>query len=114
MGDELIKLVADSVSHCLRESDIVTRYGGDEFTILLSNTGTDGAAVLAQHIRENIENAKMLIDARAINVTVSIGVASTVNLDNNNELFTRADAALYQAKKNGCNQIQVATAAMLA
>ena len=108
VGDELLKLVADAVSHCLRTSDIVCRYGGDEFTILLSNTGLNGAAVLAQHIREKVENTKMLLESHAINVTVSIGIAFSSDSDTNKDLFARADEALYLAKKNGCNQIQLA------
>ncbi len=107
-GDRLIKLIASHVSRCLRASDIFARYGGDEFTILLSNTGRKGAVVLAQHVRKKIEQTEAIIDGRPVHVTASLGVAAMSSRTKRNDLFPRADAVLYQAKRKGPNEIKIA------
>jgi diguanylate cyclase (GGDEF)-like protein len=108
MGDDLLRLVVDSVTKCLRGSDIVSRYGGDEFTILLSNTNRKGAVILAQHIRRAIQDAQITHNGDTIGVTVCMGVASINRRTKDNDLFARADEALYEAKKSGSNSIKIA------
>lgn len=111
MGDNLIKTVTQSVSHCLRETDLLSRYGGDEFTILLGNTNQAGAKVLANHISSKIEESECMLGGCSIKVTVSMGIASLTKKDKNKDLFARADAALYRAKREGRNRIRVADSA---
>ncbi|MFQ6022726.1 MAG: GGDEF domain-containing protein [Acidiferrobacterales bacterium] len=108
-GDNLIKSVADAVSQSLRETDLLSRFGGDEFAILLSSTGRRGATVLAENIRKKIEGVVCTHADNEIKVTVSMGVASLAK-DRERTLFSRADEALYQAKHAGRNCIKVAGA----
>lgn len=107
-GDYLIKAVADAVSQSLRETDILSRFGGDEFAILLSNTGRRGAAVLAENIRQKIERLVCVFESNAIKASASIGVASLTSKEQDHSLFSRADEALFEAKRKGRNCIKLA------
>ncbi|MFZ5645361.1 MAG: diguanylate cyclase [Bacillota bacterium] len=111
-GDDCLKRVAGSLSENLkRPGDLVARYGGEEFAIVLPDTDTDGAVLLAKALRAGIEALKIEhINSRASkHVTLSLGVASTVpsNDFSPEMLISRADQALYQAKQKGRNQVQV-------
>jgi diguanylate cyclase (GGDEF)-like protein len=107
-GDQLIKVVVGAVCSSLRETDLVSRYGGDEFTILLNNTARRGATVLAENIRKQIQSVACQFEDKTIKVTVSMGVASLTGSDKHTGLFARADEALYDAKRQGRNCIKVA------
>ncbi len=94
----------------LRETDLVSRYGGDEFTILLNNTARRGAAILAENIRKKIQSVACQFEDKTIKATVSMGVASLTSRDQYTGLFARADQALYDAKRQGRNCVKVAGA----
>ncbi|MHB2155807.1 GGDEF domain-containing response regulator [Calditrichota bacterium GD2] len=108
-GDEVLKKFAVILRQSARENDIVARYGGEEFAIILPGTSKKGATVVAERIRETIENT--YFEHEEIQpmgkVTVSIGVA-TIPEDANSaeELTKKADAALYYAKRHGRNQVK--------
>lgn len=102
-GDDVIKVIADAVSGCIRETDTLVRYGGDEFVILLSNTSSDGARRISEHIRDTLANLDVLYKGKTIPFTLSIGCASLTDKDEGNSLFVRADDALLAAKKSGRN-----------
>ncbi len=103
-GDCVIKAVAEAAKDAIRSSDMVFRYGGEEFLILLSNTDRDGATLLAERLREKIEQTCIICDGTHVSATVSIGITCLQeNDDSRTELFSRADAALYQAKSSGRN-----------
>jgi len=106
-GDELIKAIAQTISHELRKTDMLARYGGDEFTILLSNTNRRGATTLANNLREKIESTTYTVNDTELGVTVSIGVSSTMTSSKKDDLFSRADEALYKAKNEGRNCVHV-------
>ncbi|MFQ5994874.1 MAG: GGDEF domain-containing protein [Acidiferrobacterales bacterium] len=108
IGDHLIRTVAESVAKSLRRSDIFARFGGDEFAMLLSNTGRRGATVLAENIRRQIEGAVCAVNGNRIRSTVSMGIAALTARDNDKTLFARADEALYQAKRAGRNCVKAA------
>lgn len=105
-GDTIIKAVADTVNTCIRSSDILFRYGGEEFAIILSNTGPDGALLLAERIREAIAKKQYEFEKRSIGVTVSQGVACLDQKDEIKTLFMKADTALYKAKAGGRNCVK--------
>ncbi len=107
IGDCLLKQLAESTVDCIRRSDMLFRYGGEEFVILLNNTDIHGANRLAERVRRKIERLENLC-GRGIGMTVSAGVATTRDSDNENSLFERADQALYRAKEEGRNRIAVA------
>jgi diguanylate cyclase (GGDEF)-like protein len=109
-GDRLIKAIAQSVAGSLRKTDIFSRFGGDEFVLLLSNTDRQGAAVLAETIRKRIGGITRFFNGESIKASVSMGVAALAARDNDKTFFARADRALYRAKTAGRNCIKVAGA----
>ncbi|MCW9024617.1 MAG: GGDEF domain-containing protein [Gammaproteobacteria bacterium] len=102
VGDDVLKAFAQCISNNLRGSDVVFRYGGEEFVILL--TGSDGrsARAVANRVRKAIENCEYCID---VPMTASLGTASLTNKDSTESLFKKADQALYCAKESGRNQV---------
>ncbi|MBU2984571.1 GGDEF domain-containing protein [Saccharophagus degradans] len=109
-GDEVIRQTAAAVKSCIRDIDIAGRYGGEEFTIVLSDTDTEGALVVAERIRNQIQELTVHYEDFAIQFTVSLGVAQlTQQMNNRTAWIDCADKALYQAKKNGRNNSVVYT-----
>lgn len=111
-GDECLKKVASTLSGTLhRPGDFVARYGGEEFVVLLPNTDAEGAAVIAEHMRANIEAQDIAhaLSGVAKHVTISLGVASVVPDDGAppETLVALADSALYKAKAAGRNRYSV-------
>lgn len=111
-GDHVLTTVAQLLKGESRESDIVGRFGGEEFMAILYSTDQPGAKVFAERFRKRIETTKILFSGKHIPVTVSLGT-STFNKrwergsDNSNAvktLIAQADAALYFSKANGRNQ----------
>ncbi|MBK6608237.1 MAG: diguanylate cyclase [Leptospiraceae bacterium] len=109
-GDEVIKLVARGILKCCRELDIVGRYGGEEFSVLLPNTKLDIALTIAEKTRNYIEQKKYHSEKHGdLQCTISIGIASfNQNLVRVEDLFKDADNKLYAAKQNGRNRIEIA------
>lgn len=104
VGDCVIKAVAEAAKQAIRSSDMVFRYGGEEFLILLSNTDRDGASLLAERLRKKIEETCIICDGKQVSATLSIGGACLQpGNESRDTLFGRADAALYQAKGSGRN-----------
>ena len=106
-GDEVLKGVVAITLTCLRKEDFLVRYGGEEFCILLPSVAIDRAAVMAERIREAVEQARFSFKGRALSVTISIGV-TTLSMEGNENVDTvvnRADEALYAAKKAGRNRV---------
>lgn len=102
-GDKVIQATADTIAGCIRETDTLVRYGGDEFILLLANTTLYGAYNFAELIRDVMENMQIINKGKSINFTISIGGASFTQSDTSNSLLTRADEALQQSKKDGGN-----------
>lgn len=105
-GDHVLKSVAEAIVDCTRGSDILFRTGGEEFLVLLSNTGKDGALLLAERIRQTIEGNEYYYGEAVITVTASLGVACFSKGDNSERLFEKADMALYAAKTAGRNCVK--------
>lgn len=110
VGDYTLKAIADCMVTCARDSDIVFRYGGEEFVIVLSNTSLDGASFLAERIRETVEELRLDVDETQLEITVSLGVASFAGDDNRVRLLEKADRALYESKSRGRNCVTFTTA----
>jgi diguanylate cyclase (GGDEF)-like protein len=107
-GDKVLIEIAKIMKKETRESDIVARYGGEEFVIILSGTDKEGAKVVAERIRNAVENHKFIIKGRKITVTISIGVSTyPLDADMKMEIIRCADKALYQAKGEGKNKVCV-------
>jgi diguanylate cyclase (GGDEF)-like protein len=107
-GDEIIKSFTQVVNGLIRKTDMLFRYGGEEFVVIMSNTGRDGSLLLAERIRRGVERMEVLLPRRRQPVTVSLGVASLNGKEDGNALFERADQALYEAKTSGRNCVCMA------
>ncbi|MDH3388774.1 MAG: GGDEF domain-containing protein [Gammaproteobacteria bacterium] len=105
LGDQVLREVANVISQVVRNTDLVYRYGGDEFVGGLAQTDTHGAIDVSERIRSSIDNLDMTALGISANVQVSIGITLVRRSDNFLSAFKRADKALYQAKINGKNQI---------
>ncbi len=105
-GDRVLRCVARNISAALRGSDMVFRFGGEEFVVLLSNTDREGALHVAERIRSLVESNPCEWEGGEVHVTISLGV-STLHGDGQ-ELFDDADRALYQAKAAGRNRVVMA------
>ncbi len=102
-GDDVLVAVSQTIANTIRRSDLMFRFGGEEFVVLASHTGEDGAMLLAERIRENIA-ALQSVRGRRTQLTVSVGAARLQENEQGAQLFERADKALYTAKNNGRNK----------
>lgn len=107
-GDLALKTVSDLVASTCREMDIACRYGGEEITVILPETGADAAMLAAERLRKIIEAHTFdFEDNKNVHITVSIGVAtSSEHLASATELTGGADRAMYQAKEKGRNRVE--------
>jgi diguanylate cyclase (GGDEF)-like protein len=108
IGDCALKSLASMVRSCKRDGDLLFRYGGEEFVVLMRDTETDGALLLAERVRHFIEHNSSNCSGAELNMTVSIGVSTLQEQDTPVALFARADQALYNAKRQGRNQVCLA------
>ncbi len=104
-GDVVLQEVATRIGGRIREGDLFSRWGGDEFLILLSGCGIEDAMVRAQTIRSGVDREPFVYQWREIAVTVSIGVTEYRPEEDEDQLLQRVDQALYRAKQDGRNQV---------
>jgi diguanylate cyclase (GGDEF)-like protein len=107
-GDKVIQCVADIVRDHIRDVDVCGRYGGEEFAILLPDTNKAGALILAERLRQAIEEVNVVHEGQVIRFTISLGVADlALSANDHKALIEWADQALYTSKKAGRNQVTV-------
>lgn len=105
-GDEVLRHMAKTISGMLRSSDVLGRYGGEEFCVFMPNTNENDALGLAERIRAGVEAKPLNQKQSTINTTVSIGVADSVRAGYDFKgLIATADAAMYVAKNGGRNRV---------
>lgn len=109
VGDSVIRQVSERIKDALREIDVVARYGGDEFLLILPSTHFSGALTVADRTWRSVSETPFQVGDRSLSVTISIGVALYPSRDvtSKDSLLKAADAALYQAKNDGRNRICV-------
>ncbi len=105
VGDAVLTEVAKAIVKCTRNSDVVFRYGGEEFVVILTNTKCAGAQLLGQRICSAVAGSGLEIGGSLVSVTVSVGVSELVAGDGSVDLLERADKQLYRAKVRGRNQV---------
>ncbi|MGH1373099.1 MAG: diguanylate cyclase domain-containing protein [Cellvibrionaceae bacterium] len=106
IGDAAIIAFANTISACTRNEDLVARWGGEEFVIVLSSTDLEQAAALAERIRQKTEQIKLRIDGHEVCFTASFGLAiMPTDSEDIEEGIKLADQALYQAKQSGRNRV---------
>lgn len=106
VGDNVLRGIAKRMSHCCRSKDIVGRFGGEEFIMVLDDTAIEEALCLANRIRTNVKKSPIQYDGREYSVTLSLGVASLNEDDTPESLTARADNALYFAKRDGRDKVR--------
>ncbi|MGE8098909.1 GGDEF domain-containing protein [Pseudomonas fluorescens] len=107
-GDDVLKAVATSIKNQLRNVDMVFRFGGEEFLILLSNTSREAAAMIGERLRHAAQAGEYSADGTLIGLTVSLGCSTLLPGESADSLLRRADSALYVAKREGRNRLAMA------
>jgi two-component system cell cycle response regulator len=109
-GDQVLRELATRMSHFTRNFDTVARYGGEEFVVVMPDTNPDLAMLVAERLRQRIEDVPVVLrdTGASVTVSVSIGVAHALGPgDTPDELVKRADQALYAAKRQGRNRVRL-------
>jgi diguanylate cyclase (GGDEF)-like protein len=108
-GDEVLRQMSALLKSSIRQSDYAARYGGEEFIVILPETVAEAAAHMAERIRRDMEGREMGSETSGTKVTVSMGIAAFPEHGEDPESMIReADAALYEAKRRGRNQVVIA------
>lgn len=108
-GDELLVAVANRIQASIRTTDMLFRYGGEEFVAVLTNSDCEASCDIAERILQSVREIQLQIGSQVLGVSVSIGLACRDAQDDRHSLFNRADKAMYAAKHAGRDQIQVFT-----
>jgi diguanylate cyclase len=106
-GDKVLQLISRQIKKGTRESDLLTRYGGEEFVVILPETSSEEAMLVAEKIRGKVACSPFHFKGERVQVTVSCGVASFKKGYRIEQVFDATDAALYKAKEGGRNQCQL-------
>jgi diguanylate cyclase (GGDEF)-like protein len=105
-GDFVLGQLAEMAEQSIRSTDLLGRYGGEEFIMILPETGLDEARAVAERMRQRVEGHTFVFDQQAIQITISIGISSWTNPDIElDDLISRADRSLYAAKDAGRNRV---------
>lgn len=105
-GDEVLIKLTREVKKCLTKKDIIGRYGGEEFIIILPNTDKEQSLIIAENIRSRVEQSKILGDKRKVTISMGLAMRSRESI-NGEEIIKRADQALYMAKYQGKNRCKM-------
>ena len=109
VGDYALQALVECAEKSVRISDLMFRYGGEEFVIVLPETDEPGVLRLAKRIRRRVEKLETRIQGQIIPMTVSIGITTLQESDDDKTFVGRADEALYKAKRDGRNCIRIAS-----
>ena len=108
-GDTVLKQLIQVSRDTLREPDIISRFGGEEFSVLLPHTDISGALKVAERLRRNISRTAVLSDTQQLNATISLGVSTWhAHTDSLEDVLEKADRAMYEAKHSGRNCVKCA------
>jgi len=107
-GDNVLRLIAGAVKDAVRTVDVVVRYGGEEFAVILPHTSKHDSTVIAERIRSDVEQLKLPAGMACSSPTISIGIAELPgDARNTDDLIYCADAAMYRAKRRGKNKVNL-------
>ncbi|MCJ8313176.1 MAG: GGDEF domain-containing protein [Saccharospirillaceae bacterium] len=107
-GDAALKMVANTLTQTLRDTDIAGRYGGEEFSIILVDTDAKSSIVFCERLRKVIEKSEIYYAGKQIKLTISLGIYEVhTKLSTYNQWIEGADAALFEAKNSGRNQTKI-------
>jgi diguanylate cyclase (GGDEF)-like protein len=108
VGDDVLRAISAALKNQLRNVDMIFRFGGEEFMVLLSNTGIEAASLVGERLRSAVENLQYLSRGQAIRLSMSLGCAALQPCEAAESLVHRADEALYAAKRDGRNRMMLA------
>ncbi len=103
--DYMLKLLSEHMQDIVRPSDTLARWGGEEFLLLLPEQNINGALAMAERLRKAVAESKFEYEGEMLHVTLTLGVATVNNNDTVNDVFKRADTALYDGKRTGRNKV---------
>jgi len=103
-GDRALMAIAKSMDLHIRETDYLARVGGEEFVVLLPETSLKQAEIVAEKLRKGVESCAFVYDGQPVPITISGGIAEFAEGDNVDDVYVRADKALYKAKEQGRNR----------
>ncbi len=106
-GDKAIREIGRRIKECIRQIDTAARYGGDEFAVILINTTLSGATIVAQRMVEMVSNSIVTWQKENIPLSISVGLAEYNGGSTPEDITSRSDQALYEAKKAGKNNVQI-------
>ncbi len=106
VGDRALQAVAGAIADQCRETDLPSRYGGEEFAIVC-NEKAPGAEMLAERCRQAVEDVRLSVGSETVSVTASFGVVDAEDADSLKTMIQQADEALYRAKNTGRNRVEV-------
>ena len=104
-GDQVLAVVGNELTRGVRQADMIARWGGEEFLALLPDTGLEDAIRLMERVREQVDEIDIFCGDHTHHVTVSVGLVEGASNGRVHEAIRRADAALYEAKEGGRNQV---------
>lgn len=105
-GDAVLRIMGSILKNNVRKTDFVARYGGEEFVVVLRGVDLEFAQQIAENLRKIVSEWKFTYQSKDVEVTLSLGIASFAENDDDHSVFQRADKALYLAKQLGRNQIK--------
>ncbi len=105
-GDYVLRELSWIMVDNFRQTDMVFRYGGEEFVILLTETPFDTASIPVERLRKAVESTRFKFKGTELNVTISAGISSSKDVNDISEMFENADKALYMAKEEGRNRVK--------
>jgi diguanylate cyclase (GGDEF)-like protein len=107
IGDQLLRRSAETLQASVRDGDMVSRWGGEEFLILLAESDLEGGLAAAEHLRRSYAKLSLQAGESPISLTISIGVTTCSDCRDEDEVVRRADEALYEAKRQGRDRVAV-------
>jgi diguanylate cyclase (GGDEF)-like protein len=107
VGDDVLKMVAKSLSGNIRTVDFAARWGGEEFVMLITHVSREHLVSIAEKLRVLVAGSFLLVDESRLQVTISLGVTGVLPGDTAESILKRADNLMYQAKKAGKNCVKI-------
>ncbi|MGR3636530.1 MAG: GGDEF domain-containing protein [Shimia sp.] len=107
-GDQVITYVANCLAEHCRDGDVVSRFGGEEFAVVMIGASQEHGLNAAERMRQAVAQANLVFDGRRVPITISIGVAARHGSQDANDVLHAADNALYEAKGNGRDRVELA------
>ena len=106
-GDKVLKIIAGELAKRLRKTDFIARFGGEEFVLLIPSTPMEGGQQLLQTLLEGVEQCPFHFRGERVTITLSAGLTAFTGEEGSDQVFERADQALYRAKSGGRNRVEL-------